>query len=64
MAVVVAGRIPYRERVRIPLDDPAEENPQYTINARNIGDLAVAARASWKTYLQSASGPCDDTVHT
>jgi len=48
----------------IPLDDPAEENPQYTINARNIGDLAVAARESWKTYLQSANGPCDDTVHT
>jgi hypothetical protein len=37
----------------IPLDDPAEENPQYTINARNIGDLAGAARESWKTYLQS-----------
>jgi YVTN family beta-propeller protein len=48
----------------IPLDDPAEENPQYTINARNIGDLAGAAGQSWKTYLQSANGPCDDTVHT
>jgi YVTN family beta-propeller protein len=48
----------------IPLDDPAEENPQYTINARNIGDLSGAAHESWKTYLQSANGPCDDTVHT
>jgi YVTN family beta-propeller protein len=48
----------------IPLDDPAEENSQYTINARNIGDLAASAGESWKTYLQSANGPCDDTVHT
>ena len=28
----------------IPLDDPLEENPQYTIHARNIGDL-IDARA-------------------
>jgi YVTN family beta-propeller protein len=48
----------------IPLDDPAEENSQYTINARNIGDLIGSAGESWKTYLQSANGPCDDTVHT
>jgi len=47
----------------IPLDDPLEENPRYTIDARNIGDLVTAARESWKGYLQSANGPCDDTVH-
>ena len=48
----------------IPLDDPLEENPRYTISARNIGDLADAAHESWKGYLQSANGPCDDTVHS
>jgi YVTN family beta-propeller protein len=47
----------------IPLDDPLEENPLYTIHARNIGDLAGAAHQTWKTYLQSANGPCDNTVH-
>jgi hypothetical protein len=47
----------------IPLTDPLEENPQYTIRARNIGDLLVHAHESWKGYLQSANGPCDDTVH-
>ncbi len=47
----------------IPLDDPEEENPLYTINAPNIGDLVDTARESWKAYLQSANGPCDDTVH-
>jgi hypothetical protein len=47
----------------IPLTDPLEENPHYTIKARNIGDLLVAAHESWKGYLQSANGPCDDTVH-
>jgi YVTN family beta-propeller protein len=47
----------------IPLDDPEEENPLYTIDARNIGDLAGAAHETWKAYLQSADGPCDDTVH-
>jgi YVTN family beta-propeller protein len=47
----------------IPLDDPLEENPQYTIHARNISDLLAAAHESWKVYLQSANGPCDDTVH-
>jgi len=47
----------------IPLDDPAEEDSQYTINARNISDLADGAHETWKTYLQSANGPCDDTVH-
>jgi YVTN family beta-propeller protein len=47
----------------IPLNDPLEENSQYTIRARNIGDLVDAAHESWKAYLQSADGPCDDTVH-
>jgi YVTN family beta-propeller protein len=47
----------------VPLDDPAEENPLYTIGARNIGDLVDAAHGTWKGYLQSAAGPCDNTVH-
>jgi YVTN family beta-propeller protein len=47
----------------IPLTDPLEENPLYTIRARNIADLIDAAHESWKGYLQSADGPCDDTVH-
>ncbi len=47
----------------VPLTDPLEENSQYTINAPNIGDLVDAAHESWKAYLQSADGPCDDTVH-
>jgi YVTN family beta-propeller protein len=47
----------------VPLDDPLEENPQYTIRARNISDLIGAAHETWKAYLQSADGPCDDTVH-
>jgi YVTN family beta-propeller protein len=47
----------------IPLTDPLEENPRYMIRARNIGDLAGAAHQTWKEYLQSANGPCDDTVH-
>jgi YVTN family beta-propeller protein len=47
----------------IPLDDPLEENPHYTIHARNIGDLVDAAHETWKAYLQSADGPCDNTVH-
>jgi YVTN family beta-propeller protein len=47
----------------IPLDDPLEENPQYTIRARNIGDRIDSAHETWKAYLQSAAGPCDNTVH-
>jgi YVTN family beta-propeller protein len=47
----------------VPLDDPEEENPLYTIDARNIGDLIDARHETWKAYLQSANGPCDDTVH-
>ena len=47
----------------IPLDDPLEANPRYTIVAPNIGDLVDAAGETWKGYLQSADGPCDDTVH-
>ncbi len=47
----------------IPLTDPLEENSQYTIRARNVGDLIGARHETWKAYLQSANGPCDDTVH-
>ncbi len=47
----------------IPLDDPAEENSQYTIDAPNIGDRVDAAGETWAAYEQSATGPCDDTVH-
>ncbi len=47
----------------VPLTDPLEENPEYTIRARNIGDLIDTAHETWKGYLQSANGPCDDTVH-
>jgi YVTN family beta-propeller protein len=48
----------------IPLDDPEEENSQYTIDAQNIGDLVDGAHETWKAYVQSANGPCDDTVHS
>jgi YVTN family beta-propeller protein len=48
----------------LPLTDPEEENPLYTIDAPNVGDLVDAQGESWKTYLQSANGPCDDTVHS
>jgi YVTN family beta-propeller protein len=47
----------------IPPTDPLEVNPRYTINAPNIADLITGAHKSWKSYLQSANGPCDDTVH-
>jgi YVTN family beta-propeller protein len=47
----------------VPLTDPEEENPLYTINAANIGDLVSESGESWKVNLQSANGPCDDTVH-
>jgi YVTN family beta-propeller protein len=47
----------------VPLDDPEEENPLYTIDAPNIGDLVNAEGETWKAYTQSANGPCDDTVH-
>ena len=46
-----------------PLTDPLEANPLYTIRARSIADLLDAAHETWKGYLQSANGPCDDTVH-
>ena len=47
----------------VPLDDPAVENPLYTISARNIGDLITDGGETWKSYTQGANGPCDDTVH-
>ena len=28
-----------------------------------MADLVDGAHESWKAYLQSANGPCDDTVH-
>ncbi|HTW19990.1 MAG TPA: alkaline phosphatase family protein [Mycobacteriales bacterium] len=47
----------------MPLDDPLEENPTYSIDHRNLGDEIVGAHETWKQYAQSANGPCDDTVH-
>jgi Phosphoesterase family len=47
----------------IPLTDPLEENPRFTVDRRNLGDLITAAHESWKDYAQGANGPCDDTVH-
>jgi len=47
----------------VPLTDPLEYDPSYTIRARNIGDLVDAAHETWRGYLQSADGPCDDTLH-
>jgi len=47
----------------IPLTNPLEINPRYTIHRRNIGDLINAAHETWRAYLQTAAGPCDDTVH-
>jgi len=47
----------------VPLTDPLEANPLYTIHAPNIGDLVNASGGTWKAYLESANGPCDDTVH-
>src|SRR5262249_53572153 len=47
----------------VPLTDPLEANPLYTIRAPNIGDLVDASGGTWKAYLESADGPCDDTVH-
>ena len=47
----------------VPLTNPLEINPRYTIPARNISDLLGTAHQTWKEYLQSANGPCDDTVH-
>jgi YVTN family beta-propeller protein len=47
----------------IPLTNPLEIKPRYTVRAREIGDLVDAAHERWKAYLQSAAGPCDDTVH-
>ena len=47
----------------LPLTDPLEINPRYTVNAPNISDLIDSAHERWRAYLQSAAGPCDDTVH-
>ena len=45
------------------LHDPIEGNPQYTIDAPNIGDLVENAGETWKGYAQSANGPCDNSIH-
>lgn len=47
----------------IPLTDPLEENPLYTIHAPYLGAEIDAAHETWADFLQSAEGPCDDTVH-
>jgi hypothetical protein len=47
----------------LPPTDPLEINPYYTIHAPDISDLITGAHKTWKSYLQSANGPCDDTVH-
>ena len=47
----------------IPLTDPLEINPRFSVNAHNIDDLIGAAHETWRAYLQTAAGPCDDTVH-
>ena len=47
----------------IPLGRPGRGEPAIHDRARNIGDLVDAAHETWKGYLQSADGPCDDTVH-
>ncbi len=47
----------------IPLTDPLEINPRFTVRVRQIGDLIDAAHENWKAYLENAAGPCDDTVH-
>ena len=45
------------------MTDALEPNPQYTIDAPNIGDLVEGAGKSWKGYYESADGACDDTIH-
>ncbi len=47
----------------LPLTDPLEINPRFSVEQRNIGDLVSSAHESWRAYMQSADGPCDDTVH-
>ena len=45
------------------MTDPLEENPLYTIHAPYLGAEIDAAHETWADFLQSAQGPCDDTVH-
>ena len=47
----------------IPLTNPLESNPRFSIKARNLGDLINASHGTWRAYMQTAAGPCDDTVH-
>jgi hypothetical protein len=50
----------------IPLDDPEEENPKYTINARNIGDLVDGGTRTGKPTCRArmarAMTPCTATT--
>jgi Phosphoesterase family len=45
------------------MGNPIEVNLNYTIDARNIGDLVEDAGKTWRAYYQSANGPCDNTIH-
>jgi Phosphoesterase family len=45
------------------MSNPIEDNPAYTLDAPNIGDLVENAGKTWRAYYQSANGPCDNTVH-
>ena len=47
----------------LPLTDPLGANPQYTLHAPVIEGEIDAVGETWADYLQSAAGPCDDTVH-
>ncbi len=45
------------------MGNPIEVNLDYTIDARNIGDLVDDAGKTWRAYYQNANGPCDNTIH-
>jgi hypothetical protein len=45
------------------MGNPIEVNLNYTIDARNIGDLVEDSGQTWRAYYQSANGPCDNTIH-
>jgi hypothetical protein len=45
------------------MSNPIEDNPAYTLDAPNIGDLVEAAGKTWRAYYQNAAGPCDNTIH-
>ena len=43
----------------VPLTDPAEENPLYTIGAANIGDLVTGSAESWTADIQAPTALID-----